>query len=355
MNLSHARRWTLPAAVLLLSGCQLPEGDPQISTEPTARPVRVAVAVKQAEARQLRLPAALRSTRRADLAFLTPGTLATRHVQLGERVSAGQRVATLHDPTLEPGVNAARARVRENQARLEQLELDTRRQQTLVERNLAAVDSLDQIRTRRDAARAALEQARAELERATNQLAETDLHAPFDGVVADFYLEPGDFAAAGQSVMAVYGRDGLEAEVLLPAEIRPSDIETVQLLRLGSGERREARIASFGEARPGRPRPVRIEAAAGSERWESGEPVQVELGLIGPERIAVPLAALVDPGTGSARLFRVRDGRAERIAVATGSLSGEFVTITGPVTAGDRIIIAGQAHLLDGDTVRVLP
>lgn len=355
MNAQHLRIAAGVALAMFVIGCRPSDPAVEQDGDPTARPVRVTAAVELPDQRRLRIPAALRAANRAQLAFLSAGTLTRRHVELGQSVTTGQLLATLHNPALQPGLDSALARVGEAQARLEQLELDTRRQQTLVERNLAPTDALDQARTQRDAARAALDRARADLDQARNQLAEAGLRAPFDGVIAEFFVEPGDFAAAGQSVMALFGQGVLEAEIALPATLQPDAISSVELLRTANGERVEARIAEFGQGQPGRPRQVRIQATAMADGWQSGEPVQVALTFAGPERIAVPLTALVDPGTGTARLFRIREHRAERVAVATGRLFGERVAITGPIDAGDQIVIAGQAHLLDGELVRVLP
>ncbi|MDT8439046.1 MAG: efflux RND transporter periplasmic adaptor subunit [Wenzhouxiangellaceae bacterium] len=339
-----------------IAGCGHADPTSPTTVEPAARPVRVVEAVRLTDGHQLRVPAALRTAARAELAFLQPGTLAERAVRLGQSVVPGERLAMLYNPTLQPGVAAAQARVDEAASRLAQLELDTRRQQTLVERKLAATDTLDQVRTRRDAARAALDQARAQRDEASNQLAEAVLRAPFAGRIAAFHLEPGDFAAAGQPVMTLFGEGPIEAEIALPASLDPATILTAELLRINDGQRAEAEVVEFGQARPGQPRPLVLRAVtADTARWISGEPVQAELRFAGIERIAVPLAALVDPGTGSARLFRVRNDRAERVAVTTGRLLGERVIVDGPITAGDRIVVAGQAQLLDGEAVRVLP
>lgn len=340
---------------VLVSGCGPKPASDRAPAGPEARPVRVAEAVTLADRRQLRLPAALNSVARARLAFLQPGTLTERRVALGQSVAAGELLATVYNPALQPGVAAARARVGEAAARLEQLEIDTRRQQTLVERKLAAADTLDQVRTRRDAARATLEQARADLSEAENQLTEARLRAPFAGRVAEFLAEPGDFVATGQPVMVLFGADRLEAEIALPPALDPASIESVELLRTADGDRAAAAVADSGQAEPGRPRPLRIRAEpAAVAGWHSGEPVQVVLTFAGDERVVVPLVALVDPGTGSTRVFRVREGRAERVAVAAGRLIGESVVVTGPIEAGDLIVTAGQAQLLDGEAVRVL-
>lgn len=355
-NSAGGTAW-LPALVFataLLSGCGQPENENQ-TIEPSPRPVRVSEARLLDEPERLRLPGALRAQQRAELAFLHPGYLAERHVQLGDLVTAGSLLATLHNPTLQPGVASAQARVNEARTRMEQLEIDTRRETSLVERQLISDDQLDQTRTRRDAARAALAQAEASLAEARSQLAEASLRAPFGGRIARFLVEPGDFVAAGQAVMSFSKQQALEAELALPAETELDRVTALRIIRIESGQSVAAEMVGRGQAEPGQPRPVIVRPAVQAElAWAAGDAIQVEFEFAAQPRVAVPLTALIDPGTGISRLFRVRDGRAERVSVQTGRLSGGWVDVFGGVEQGDRIIIAGQALLLDGEPVRVL-
>ncbi|MFU8877843.1 MAG: efflux RND transporter periplasmic adaptor subunit [Wenzhouxiangellaceae bacterium] len=341
-------------AAAMLPGCGQPDSDEQ-ATEPSPRPVRVVEARLLEEPERLRLPGSLRARQRAELTFLHPGYLAERHVELGQPVTAGALLATLHNPTLQPGVASAQARVNEARARLEQLEVDTRRQTTLVERRLISDDQLDQTRTQRDAARAALEQAEAALSEARSQLAEASLRAPFDGRIARFLAEPGDFVAAGQPVISISQGQALEVEVALPSETDLDRLTALRVIRIEDGQFIGGEITGRGQAAPGQPRPVIVAPAGMADAsWASGDSVHVEFELAAQVRVAVPLAALIDPGTGITRLFRVRDGRADRVSVQAGRLSGGWVTVFGDIEPGDRIVTAGQALLLDGEAIQVI-
>jgi multidrug efflux pump subunit AcrA (membrane-fusion protein) len=55
-------------------------------------------------------------------------------------------------------------------------------------------------------------------------------------------------------------------------------------------------------------------------------------------------------------VFRVRDGRAQQVAVNVLQLAGEQVLVRGDdIAAGDLVVYAGLSRLLDGDRVEVLP
>jgi len=80
----------------------------------------------------------------------------------------------------------------------------------------------------------------------------------------------------------------------------------------------------------------------------------VELGV--SERndvILVPEEALLQRADGSI-LFRIADsGRVERIAVTPGVYSEGWVEARGALRPTDRVVVRGQANLLDGGVVSV--
>jgi len=342
-------------AALIVAACEPTAEQPTIQSA-SERPVRVVEARRNGVGERVRLPGALRATQRAELAFLNDGTLQQRQVQLGQGVAQGVQLATLYNPALQPGFAAALADVREANTRLEQLETDTERQSALVERNLISEDDLEQTRTRRDATRALLEQAEARLDQARAQLDDAALRAPFDGRVARFHAEPGDFVRAGQPVMMLIG-EAMEVEV----QLRPATAARLviggaaEILLQESGARLAGRIREIGRGAPGAPVPV-IVALDGADAVEirPGVPAYVMFELPGGGVASVPLAAVIDPGTGYGRVFRVVDGRAEEISVQLGRLAAGWVEVFGPVTAGDLIVVAGQSNLLDDEPVRIV-
>ncbi|MBY6205837.1 efflux RND transporter periplasmic adaptor subunit [Halomonas denitrificans] len=346
----------LLTALLAAAGCSESE-EPQAAASPPPRPVEAAPVIEVPAVETIRFPGVTRATRRATLSFLQAGTLAERRVERGDAVEAGQLLAVLDNPRLQPGVAAARGALAEAETRLAQLERDTERQARLVERELVAADDLEQVRAQRDAAAAARDQARARLDEAIAQLDEAALRAPFAGRIAETHLEPGDFAAAGQAIVDLVDTTALEIEVRLPAQ-RASGLRTElpgrAVRRVTDGATTDARLASLGRASPGRTAPA-VFTLVGADGFAPGDPVEISLDFAARPGMAVPLSAVVNPGTAIHRVFRVRDGRAESVAVQVGRLQGRHVTVFGDLAPGDRVIVSGQSQLLDGEPVRVLP
>ncbi|MEE4638349.1 MAG: efflux RND transporter periplasmic adaptor subunit [Wenzhouxiangella sp.] len=343
-------------ALLLMIGCDK-QSSASASPEQPGRPVRVVEARAFDGTETLRLPAALRASQRAHLAFLQPGYLAERKVQRGQAVAAGEVLATLHNPALQPGVAAAEASVNEALSRLVQLERDTARLEELVTRNLASQDELDQTRASRDGAQASLEQAEARRDEARNQLLDASLRAPFAGRIVEVMLEPGDFAASGQPVMLINSSEQLEMELQLPGRVanRLQIGQAIDIMRFDDGALAGAQIIEIGGAQPGQTAAViaRLNAADLS-KWQPGDAVYAELNLPGVDALSVPLTSIVNPGTRSSKIFRVSDQIAEEVVVETGRTLRGWVQVSGDLEAGDQIIVAGQAQLLHGEPVRII-
>ena len=305
---------SLALATLALAACDSPSPPgARLQTEHVT-PVRVAAVETSAATRELRLPGVVRAVQRAEPAFLHAGHLAERFVARGDRVIAGQRLASLQNPALGPALASAEARVRELDERLVQLNAAHERARELHARGLASEDLLDRTLAERNAAREARAQALAGVAEARNQLADAVLRAPFDATVGDLLVEPGDFVPAGRPVLVLAGEHGLEVEVQLPEGMARSLAPgtTVEIRAVGSGQRVTGSVREVGVARGGHPAAAVI-AMASAEGWEPGISVHVAVTLAETPALTVPLGAVVDPGTGQTRLFRVAGERAELV------------------------------------------
>jgi RND family efflux transporter MFP subunit len=353
----RSRVRAVAALAFLLSACDSPQAE--LTTEPVAghaTPVRVAEVLATDAAREMRLPGVVRATQRSELAFLHAGYLAERFVARGDRVAVGERLASLQNPALGPALAAAEARVRELDQRLRQLDADHERARELHSQGLASAEVLDRTLADRNAAREARAQALAGVTEARDQLGDAVLRAPYAGTISDLRVEPGDFVQAGQPVLSLAGELGLEVEVQLPeglARLLAPGL-AVDVRAVGSARGVDGVVREIGLAREARPAPAVISLQEAAD-WEPGISVHVTVTHAAEPALTVPLGAIVDPGTGRTRVFRVVDDRAVLVPVSAGRLIGARVEVVGALSPGDRVVIAGHQQLLDGEAVRVLP
>lgn len=355
-----ALRWTLP--VVLLVGSVLlslsAASDAPIPPAPhAARPgVRVALVEPARVVRSARLSGVTRARHRARLAFETGGRLVERTVEAGARFRAGQVLARLDARPLDNTVATAEAAVAEIAARLDQQSRERDRTHRLFDAGAASREEVEQIDAGVVGLRALADAAAARLREARRASAEGVLVAPFDGTVVAVGLQAGEFASPGATVLEVAGDGAVEVEVEVPETfvdaLRPGEAVRVRLPF--AGREVTGTVATRGAAAGGVgrlfPVVVAIDRTAGVL---AGMTAEIEVVAGGAQALSVPLSAVVNPGGARPAVFRVVDGRAERVAVELGGIVGDRVAVSGGLAAGDRVVVAGAAMLADGDLVEV--
>ena len=346
----------LSVASVVAAGCGRSAGSDAVEIQPRA--VRTVEVRAEDGMREVRLSGVSRAARRATLSFLVNGTLAERPIELGQAVRAGDLLARLFNPALEPAVASGEARVRELEARLEQLQRDVSRAEDLRSRGLISDEEVEKVRTERTAVTATRDLAKASLAEARGQLAEAVLTAPFDATIDAVHFEKGEFVAAGQAVVELSGTGDLEVELEIPESLI-SGFETGRYVTLEFPflDRRlvEGTVVHVGDAGTdsGGLFPVEIRMPAGPG-LRPGMTAELVMEIPSDPGLVVPLAAILDPGTGNPRVFRVADGQVEPVYVKVGQLSGDMVQVQGALHQGDHVVVTGLSSLTPGQKVEEL-
>ena len=166
------------------------------------------------------------------------GIIATVHVRRGDSVNKGQALVELQSAAERVAVEGARFRAQmEGQisaarSRLEYATLKVKRLTEMQKENFATAQARDEADAERRLAEAELavaiesrDLARIEHRRATETLAMRTMVSPFNGVVLDRMLHPGDLAEAGSGrrpVLKIAQIDPLKVEIVLPAALYAS-------------------------------------------------------------------------------------------------------------------------------------
>jgi len=337
-------------------------------------------AVEGGDAREvsLRFAGIVRASQRATLTFQLSGTLTERKVELGQTVQAGDVLARIYSPALEPARDSASARLDELTTNYEQAEREWQRSRSLSERGVVSEQALEQIAARRDGLKASVATARASLAEASKMLEENTLKAPFAGRVEALLVEQDEFVAAGQPVMRLSSPKGREVEVRVPVYMLNHVSLGAELPVWSVQDRSQApvqgtvvEIAQAGAIR-GELQPLLVNLPANT--LNAGVPVEVGITPQTTAALTVPLLAVIrdvnaaaspafdtisspnsTPNSGassSTSVFLVRDGVALRTPVTVLRILGERVAIQAEsLVAGDQVVYAGMTKLVDGDTV----
>jgi RND family efflux transporter MFP subunit len=268
-------------AVLLLAalgytGCDRSQATSTANTVPAALPaVAVAKVASETVARDLLLTGEFRPYQSIELHAKVAGYLKTIEVDVGDRVRAGQLVATLEIPEIAPDLTRAAAEIRRATSELARLRGELERAEAnralvdlshtrllaaaKTEPGLIAQQELDDVAARKRvaAATAAIASAEQQIEavRATEQriraMADyTRIMAPFAGLITKRYADPGAMIQAGTAsqnqalpVVRLAQIDRLRLAVPVPESAAPS-------IRVGAPVR--IRVQSLGSSLEGR-------------------------------------------------------------------------------------------------------
>ena len=245
-----------------------------------------------------------------------------------------------------------RAELQQARANLTLAESNFRRTQDLFGRKFVSQSSLDD-------ARAKLEVARAGLALAQARLARMQIRAPFDGVVGIRSVSPGDFVKDGDALINLEDIATLKLDFRLP-ELYLDRVRPGQALELSSdvlpGEVHSATVEAIDPLVDAQGRAVRLRASLVNPEMRLRPGVFARVRLILAERAEVPVvpeAALVPAPGNTQFVYRVEDGKVQRVSVTTGQRRDAMVEVVDGLAPGAVVVTAGQLKLRDGAAVKV--
>jgi RND family efflux transporter MFP subunit len=138
--------------------------------------------------------------------------ISTVQVRAGDLVEAGDVLLTLESADLDARLRQSEERLRAAEVRASEAERARQRADELFARALIAVADRDAVLAEAKAQSAELATAQQAVREAQAALAFTEIRSPISGRVVDRFAEPGDTAAPGQQLIAVYNPFTLQVE-----------------------------------------------------------------------------------------------------------------------------------------------
>jgi RND family efflux transporter MFP subunit len=212
-------------------------------------------------------------------------------------------------------------------------------------------DALEEVRNRQ----AVLAQRRSEVALARQQLDDTTLRSPIDGVVRERLAFAGEYRAAGTPVVIVVRQHPLRLQLAVP-ERASANVRVGQVVRVtveGDAEAYGGRVARLSPAITEGNRTLAIEAEVPNEAGRLRPGMFARAEIITDETLSfvVPHSALV-VFAGVEKLLVVREGKVRELRVRTGQRAGDRVEIVEGIAAGD-LVITTPGGLAEGAAVRV--
>jgi RND family efflux transporter MFP subunit len=360
-----------------------------------AHAVKVVRLQQQPLARSVTVSGTLAAEEQVTLSFKVTGRVDELRVDLGSVVHKGDLLARLTPTDFElrlrqadAALQQARARlgldpsgdndtidpsqtavVRQARAALTEAQRQRERIATFVERGISAKadleaadsaleiadgrhqDALEEVRNRQ----AVLAQRRSELALARQQLDDTLLRSPIDGVIREREVFPGEYRAAGTSIVTVVKQHPLRLQLAVP-ERAATSLRVGQPVRVmveGDQTVYEGHVARVSPsiAEGTRTLPIEAEIPNQAGTLRPGTFAKAEVVTNESQALVVPQSALV-VFAGVEKVLIAKDGKAQERRVRTGMRVGERVELIDGVAAGDLVILV-PGGLADGSPVTI--
>lgn len=376
--------WAAAGACVVLAVCagigalrmgKVSEAEPEV-----IRPVRT-VSLKGGGDGAKRYFGTVQGARRVDLSFRVSGPLKQVLVEKGASVKKGDLLAAIDPRDFQTQLKQAQGAQAQAQAQYNDASANFKRYDNLYKKQIVAASAHDAYKARLEVSRSALRSAEARTAAAKDALKDVELHAPFDGIIADRMVENFQDVTAKQPVIRLQDISTLDIVFGLPENDvllapLPASADLKALVKDTQSYSMEARF----DAVPSRAFPVRLkEFAAQADPSTNTYPVTVTLpqpddvrvlpGMAATvtvrfsasetsseDRYLVPATAVLNEGGDRCFLWRFEEGQVRRVPVTTSAPHDDgMLEVSGPdLRGGDRIVAVGVHFLRDGQKVRLM-
>lgn len=342
----------LSVVIFLLPGC----GDNHGNTTDPVRTARYVVVGSAQTLPALERTGEIHAHDETILSFRTGGRIVTRSVDIGDRVNAGQLLATLENTTSQNQLDGAQADYEGAKASAQVAALNLNRMQKLMPTGAIARTQLDTARADWLVARARLKNSESALRNARESLGWTRLMAPQSGVITEVSASAGQVVSGGQSVLTLATGEARDVvfDIAKPDAIPPQEQAglRVSLLSDPSVQASVALRDISPQADP-QTRTWRVRATLQNPplAMALGASVTVTLPATGPHGYALPASALSRVGDKPAVYVINPQSQAQLRVVVPAYYTATSVIISGGLEPGDRVITAGVSKLRSGEPV----
>jgi membrane fusion protein, multidrug efflux system len=345
------------AAAVLSAGCS-DNAQTAAPVEVRKVPVRTATVTRQTLTDEVTLTGTLKPRNQVQIVAEVPARLLRIVRDEGMPARAGEVLAVLDPTDHRLSLDRARAAVAVAEANQAHSVAEKERADSLVK--TGGITDKDRLSAEVSArvAEAALAQARAEAAIAAQQLARTEVRAPFSGRVARRLADAGSMLAVGAPLLTFVDDDVLEFRASAPAayyarvRVGAAVTVTTDALPGSSVTGRVARITPLVDER-NRSFEVVVEVPGGGALVGGlFARASVRTGEM-RDALVLPPAALVRDGSGSAEAFVVTAGKAERRTVVVGGETSDAVQVVEGLREGEVVVVSPPVALSSGAPVEI--
>ena len=341
----------LVAGIVLISACS-----PAPTTQAPIRAVKVITVSDSMLSSESEFAAEVKARVESRLGFRIPGKLIARHVELGQRVKAGQLLAEIDGQDFKLSADSARAQLNAAQTNRDLAAADFKRFKELRDKEFISGAELERRETALKAAQAQFEQAQAQLSAQVNQVNYSKLYADKAGVVTGLDVEVGQVVNAGTPILRL-AQDGMRDVVFAVPEDRVSSIKTGQPVRIklwGSEQFLSAKAQEIAASADPVTRTFLVKADLNDMKIPLGSTATVFLKKESSDgkKLTLPTTAVrQEAGKSSVWLVDPASMTVQSHEIQISGVNENSVVVSGGLTAGQQVVTAGIHVLSPGQKV----
>ena len=353
--------WALLAATGMWTGC----GDEPQVAEPI-RPVKYAEVRPSSAVQSQRFAGTAKAGIEARLSFRTGGLIESIHVKVGDRVHAGQRIATLDSRDAVLAHQGAKAALENASVQKANAQSRLIRVRQLYQADNVSLAEYEQAKNGFASATSGYESARKSLELQGRQLGYNEIHAPVAGIVTAVHNEVNEVIQAGSPLVELSAGEDIEMEVGVP-EGYIAQIQTGQPVRVrfsalpGLDFAAQVREIAYAlDASSTYPVIVKLDAPSPAIRPGMAGEVEFRFGAGEPSEdpLVVPVKAVGADANGQ-YVFVIDAvdngmGTVHRRPIRVGKLVADGFLVEEGLAERELVATAGLRSLLNGMQVRLL-
>jgi membrane fusion protein (multidrug efflux system) len=277
----------------------------------------------------------LRPDEEVDLSFETSGKIVEINFTEGTRVKKGDLLAKINDQPLQ-------AQLEKLEAQLKMAEAKEFRQRSLLNKDAISQESYDQVQTD-------VQTIKADINLIKANISQTELRAPFDGIIGLRYVSEGSFTTTSTKIAKLIKISPIKLEFSI-SEKYASEIKIgypITFKIVGNNQVFTASVYAIDPKIDLDTRTVVLRALYQNKNEElrpgTFAGVTLELSKI-DNAIAIPTEALI-PQMDGEQVFIYKNGKAQSIKVNTGLRTASQIQITDGLNFGDTLITSGIMQL----------
>jgi RND family efflux transporter MFP subunit len=303
----------------------------------------------------------------AELSSEVAGRVKKVEVRLGDVVAEGETLAVVDPVTyatrvkeLRASVHLSNASAEEAKVNLANLRAELARKKPLLDRKLVTEREIEDLESRVRAseqrleiARATVQQNEARLSAARDSLSDTRVKAPFDGTIAERYVDVGAHVGPGQPMFRVVDDQEIYLRLRIPETesglVRAGMPVEIRVDALG-GQKVLGEVGRVAPAVDPATRTLRVDVVKPDDAdWSRVKPgmyarAKLELGNR-PDAVTLDNQAILKGNDGSRYVWVIEEGKANKQTVTTGLRGRSDTEITEGLSADARVVLRGIEKL----------